>query len=336
MTSRPPEDAAPSAYDVFNGDADGICALHQLRLAAPREAQLVTGVKREIDLLQRVPSRPGADVLVLDVSLDVNFPALTRLLDAGAQVTWFDHHSARRAFDHPALDLIWDDSPDVCTSLLVDRALAGRFRRWAIAAAFGDNLDSSARGLAARSGIDEHDTLALAELGRVLNYNAYGETVDDLHVAPDALYRELHRYTEPSDFIAESPCYRLLSDGYRDDMARIAALKPHRTWERGGIYVLPDACWARRISGVFANTLAAGQRGNSFAVLSANTDGSHVVSVRSGEPDERPANTLCERFEGGGGRRLAAGINRLPESELDTFLTAFSAYFGMAGTPRRH
>jgi len=33
-------------YDVFNGDADGICALHQLRLAEPREATLVTGVKR--------------------------------------------------------------------------------------------------------------------------------------------------------------------------------------------------------------------------------------------------------------------------------------------------
>ena len=41
-------------YDVFNGDADGICALLQLRLAEPREAQLVTGVKRDINLLSRV------------------------------------------------------------------------------------------------------------------------------------------------------------------------------------------------------------------------------------------------------------------------------------------
>ena len=30
-------------YDVFNGDADGLCALHQLRLAEPRDAVLVTG-----------------------------------------------------------------------------------------------------------------------------------------------------------------------------------------------------------------------------------------------------------------------------------------------------
>jgi hypothetical protein len=31
-------------YDVFNGDADGICALVQLRNADPRDAELVTGV----------------------------------------------------------------------------------------------------------------------------------------------------------------------------------------------------------------------------------------------------------------------------------------------------
>ncbi|MCE2831577.1 MAG: acetyltransferase, partial [Oxalobacteraceae bacterium] len=30
-------------FDVFNGDADGICALHQVRLHCPRDAVLVTG-----------------------------------------------------------------------------------------------------------------------------------------------------------------------------------------------------------------------------------------------------------------------------------------------------
>ncbi|HTN65634.1 MAG TPA: acetyltransferase, partial [Burkholderiaceae bacterium] len=32
-------------FDVFNGDADGLCALHQLRLAAPLDAVLITGIK---------------------------------------------------------------------------------------------------------------------------------------------------------------------------------------------------------------------------------------------------------------------------------------------------
>ena len=45
--------------DVFNGDADGICALTQLRNAEPRNATLVTGVKRDIALLDRRPIDQG-------------------------------------------------------------------------------------------------------------------------------------------------------------------------------------------------------------------------------------------------------------------------------------
>ena len=41
-------------FDVFNGDADGLCALHQLRLVTPRASILVTGTKREINLLEHV------------------------------------------------------------------------------------------------------------------------------------------------------------------------------------------------------------------------------------------------------------------------------------------
>src|SRR5258708_22745285 len=46
-------------FDVFNGDADGICSLHQLRLAEPVEATLVTRLKRDIALLHAVPASPG-------------------------------------------------------------------------------------------------------------------------------------------------------------------------------------------------------------------------------------------------------------------------------------
>ena len=63
-------------YDIFNGDADGLCALHQLRLAEPRQATLVTGVKRDIGLLARVSPQAGDMLTVLDVSLDTNREAL--------------------------------------------------------------------------------------------------------------------------------------------------------------------------------------------------------------------------------------------------------------------
>lgn len=324
-----PTDASPcstsAAYDVFNGDADGLCALHQLRLARPREARLITGVKRDVALLQRLPCEADIDVTVLDVSLDANVEALVPLLDAGARVDYYDHHSARRVFLHPRLHLEWDDSPYVCTSMLVDRTLGGRYCQWAIVGAFGDNLDASARGLAEKQGLSERETTALRTLGCRLNYNAYGETIDDLRIQPDALYRALHEFVDPLEFIAASPCYAQLDQGYREDMAYADALEPYRRRDEGAVYLLPDAPWARRMSGTFANRLIAQCRDKSFVVLSERTGGGYCVSVRSAKPEACPADILCERFDGGG-RRAAAGVNALPAAHVDAFIDAFFTY----------
>ena len=46
-------------FDVFNDDADGLCALTQLRNAQPLEAELVTGVKRDINLLKHICNSVG-------------------------------------------------------------------------------------------------------------------------------------------------------------------------------------------------------------------------------------------------------------------------------------
>ncbi|MYN43419.1 hypothetical protein GTP55_29175, partial [Duganella sp. FT109W] len=258
-------------YDVFNGDADGICALHQLRLAEPADSVLVTGVKRDIGLLARVPAAPGARVLVLDISLDANAADLRRLLDGGAAVDYYDHHSADCAFEHPRLRLHCDGAPDVCTSILVDRALGGRYRSWAVTAAFGDNLEHAARRLA--NGMDAASVAALAQLGQVLNYNAYGECVADLHCAPDTLYRALGAYADPLDFIAASPVYPTLHDGWRADCAQLQQLQPYWQHSGGAVYLLPATPWARRISGVLANRLAARGDGAAFAVLNERSDG---------------------------------------------------------------
>lgn len=327
----PPTPGAQHAYDVFNGDADGICALHQLRLASPKDAALITGVKRDIALLKKIPCEDGADVSVLDISLDVNVEPLRRIIDAGGQVLYFDHHSAQLAFQHPRLRLHWDDSPDACTSILVDRDLQGRFRNWAIVAAFGDNLPGSARALAATVDMDLPRLEALEMLGRVLNYNAYGEQIEDLHMAPDALYRAIQPFVDPLDFIQVSPHYRALVDGYHSDTAFVQNLQPQWRSAGGEIYILPGTPWARRISGVFANMLASQGGEQSFAILTPGTNNTYVVSVRSGQPALRAANGFCARFATGGGRKSAAGINALPASELDDFARQFSDYFD-AGT----
>ena len=117
---------------AFNGDADGLCALQQLRLASPGVGQgavaLVSGVKRDIALLERVTGVPGDECTVLDVSLDVNRAGLLALLEAGTSVRYFDHHFAGQLPQHPKLEAHINPDAKVCTSILVDQLLGGRFR----------------------------------------------------------------------------------------------------------------------------------------------------------------------------------------------------------------
>jgi len=115
-------------YDVFNGDADGLCALHQMRLARPEAATLVTGVKRDIGLLARVDARAGDEILVLDIAVEKNAAALAAALGKGARVRWFDHHESGELPVHANFQANIDTSAEVCTSLLVDRHLGGAQR----------------------------------------------------------------------------------------------------------------------------------------------------------------------------------------------------------------
>ena len=311
-------------FDVFNGDADGICALHQLRLAEPMPSELVTGVKRDIALLARVALTAGDRVTVLDVSLDSNRADLLRLLAADMQVRWFDHHFAGEIPAHAGLEAHIDTAADVCTSLLVDRHLKGRYRQWAIVAAFGDGLKAVAMRLAGEAGLSAAETGALARLGECLNYNAYGEKVDDLWFEPGALFRQLHAFAEPGDFIRGSHVFAKLESGYREDLAQAAALLPMRALPTGAVYVLPAAAWARRVSGVFANQLAQAHPQRAHALLSPNSDGGgYTVSVRAPVARAEGADVLCRGFATGGGRKAAAGINALPEADADRFVAAF-------------
>ncbi|MBN3821604.1 acetyltransferase, partial [Paraburkholderia sp. Se-20369] len=125
---------------AFNGDADGLCALQQLRLAEGVRGTLVTGVKRDIRLLERIDARAGDRVTVLDVSHDQNRDACARLLRDGVTVRYFDHHFAGALPGDARFDAYIDTAADVCTSALVNRYLGGRHVRWAIVAAFGDEL----------------------------------------------------------------------------------------------------------------------------------------------------------------------------------------------------
>ena len=316
---------APPRFDVFNGDADGICALHQLRLNDPAPSTLITGVKRQIRLLEGLRPPPGAQVTVLDVSLRENGADVRRLLEAGCRVRYFDHHDPGEVPRHPALEAHLDTAPDVCTSLLVDRALGGAHRAWAVAAAFGDNLHDAARRAATPLGLEDRDLEALRELGELLNYNAYGDTVEDLHFHPAALYRALSPHPDPLEFFRNSPQAGILRAGYAADMASAEGSPPALDTAGGRVVLLPGEPWARRVQGVHANRLASGAPDAAVAVGVKNPDGSFRLSIRAPLNRPRGADALARRFPGGGGRTGAAGIENLPSAELPRFLEAFSA-----------
>lgn len=314
--------------DVFNGDADGICALQQLRLHRPcAGARLVTGVKRDIGLLKRLTGVHNARITVLDISLDRNRDALLQLLEQGNRIVYVDHHFSGEIPSHPALETHIDPSPMLCTSLIIDQLLDGRYRPWAIAGAFGDNLDEVATALAASLNLAAKEVEQLKEIGRLLNYNGYGMSEADLHIHPAELFAEVHRFADPWAFGQQSPLLERLRRGFAEDMALATALQPCHSTGSGRVFLLPSTAWARRVVGVFANQVARAQPDLAHATLIANPDGSYLVSVRAPLASRQGADSLCRQFPTGGGRAAAAGINALPAPQLDRFLSAFASQF---------
>ncbi|WP_027159505.1 acetyltransferase [Methylobacter luteus] len=316
-------------YDVFNGDADGICALLQLRLAEPKSSVLVTGIKRDIELLDRVNAKPGDDVTVLDVSLQKNLPHVQRILQQGARIFYVDHHLPGEIPEHAALKTLIDTDANMCTSLLVDRYLQGQYRSWAVVAAFGDNLNQSAEQAAGGLKLSASEIDQLKELGICINYNSYGSCVEDLHYPPDQLYKSLLPYKSPLDFIGDQQSiYKALQAGYYDDLMQASRIKPEYDNDHVAVIVLPDKIWARRINGVYGNELANQAPAKAHAIVTHNNRGGYQVSVRAPLVNKAGADELCSEFPSGGGRKGAAGINHLPVEQLTDFIKRFSEKYG--------
>ena len=315
-------------YYAFNGDADGLCALQQLRLADPSDAVLVTGVKRDIKLLSRVATSSGDEVVALDISLEQNRGDVDRILGTGASVQYFDHHHSGPLPQRPSFVGHIDESPDVCTSLLVDRHVGGRFRSWAIVAAFGDGLHHVARPLAAAAGLADDEIETLERLGTCLNYNAYGEAVDDLHFHPTELAAQMLPFADPFEFAQGCKAYERLSAGYEDDMHLARDLEPTRRVPGATVLILPNERWSRRVVGVLAHEVARTEPGQAVAILCPKAASGYLVSVRAPMNGPVGADELCRGFETGGGRKRAAGINHLPEWDVDRFLETFETRFG--------
>ena len=311
-------------YDVFNGDADGICALHQFRLANPVEGvELITGVKREIALLSQIEDVKKCNITVFDVSMHSNITQLRRLLDAENNIVYIDHHFAGEIPKSPNLYYQIDPSPELCTSLIVNRMLDGAYFKWSICGAFGDNLEAAALDISKKNGLSQSQILQLKEVGELINYNGYGAKREDLYFQPDRLYRIIREYQDPLAFYNESQALRVLKAGFDNDMNHALSQPEYQKNGKNKVYRFPDSPWARRVSGVFANLKARENPSGAHALITENSDSSLRISVRAPLVNKNNADILCRAFPTGGGRAAAAGINALPAEQLDSFLKAF-------------
>ncbi|MCH8545000.1 MAG: DHH family phosphoesterase [Alcanivorax sp.] len=317
-------------FDVFNGDADGLCALVQLRLAEPKASTLVTGVKRDIALLDRVPVDQATGVTVLDVNFGSNRDAVLALLARDVPLFYADHHNPGGDLPvHPRFTAMIETEATICTSLLIDRHLGGAYAAWATAAAFGDNMRAVALARCEAAGYSAAETERLEMLGVCLNYNGYGASVADLHFDPAVLFRDMVGYASPFEFmVGARDTWQQLEQGYQADMARGLETAPFYQDDHVAVICLPDAAWARRVNGVMGNALANRAPGRAHAVVthtaSGGSEGAGNLAVSIRAPLEKPegADLLAKQFATGGGRKGAAGINVLPADQLDVFVSA--------------
>ena len=324
-------------YDVFNGDADGIIALVQLRLAQPKESILITGVKRDISLLKQVSDclKDRCDdidsvnsVTVLDISMEKNKAALDHLLQNDVDVFYVDHHRSGDIPDTEQLTALINTDANTCTSLLVNEYLNNAYAHWAVVAAFGDNMMASAVALANSVGLTQAQQKTLSALGVYINYNGYGRSVEDLHYHPAQLYKLLLNYSDPLELIdGENSVFSSLEQAYQNDMVKAESAEVLADNQICKVVLLEDEAWARRISGVFGNELANQSPDKAHAVLTLNSDDTYTVSVRAPLNNKQGADEICVQFPTGGGRAGAAGINNLPKEMLEAFISAVSHYY---------
>ena len=313
-------------YDLFNGDADGICSLIQLRLAEPRKALLVTGIKRDIKLLGQIAPKTGDRLTVLDVSMEKNQAGLARALEAGASVFYADHHRSGDIPDHPALRSHINPAATTCTALIVNQLLEGKYQDWAIVAAFGDNITEVAENLADKAGYSTGQKLELRMLGVAMNYNGYGASLDDLFYHPAELYRLAAAFQSPFSFIAErADVYETLTCGYQADLQKGLSIAPLKGSDKTTMITLPNQKWARRISGVLGNELANQYPERAHAILTEREeriDGAptYLVSIRAPKNNSTGADTIAMKF-GGGGRKGAAGVDQINCNKIDELFT---------------
>ena len=334
-SSDPAASPAAGRVFVFNGDADGIIGQHILGLETAPPSLRVTGWKRDIELLAKVPPMPSGHIFALDISLRRNLGALPPLLAQGnLRVTWYDHHDPGDPPAHPNLELHINQAPETCTSVIVNALHGLRHPLWAAMAAYGDNLPATASALASSGGASAHEAALLRRVGVLINYNAYGERPGDPLFDPADLAARIAPLREAYDLCWDASIVVPLAAQFERDRELFQGLRPLAESPSASAFLVPDQAFARRYGATWANERVIEEPGRGLAVIHAREDGTYLVSIRAprqwngGKGAAQPgASDLAKEFPTGGGRKLAAGIDRLPADQLDRFTERLLAFF---------
>jgi hypothetical protein len=264
-------------YYVFNGDADGLCALQQLRLVEPGDATLVTGVKRDIGLLERVNAAGADAITVLDISLDRNRRlgccALFRPSYAG-EVPEHPHFE-------PHIEEISGSVPHTGRSPSTDASRGDR-------SAFGDGLPRV--GAAMASAIDS--IIHGGDIGEQSISTIMPGRTSPISHSPRRTANQMVPFEDPPISFGS----RRRSHGWPQATGWCAGkcTAACAAGARATIVVLQDEPWARRVIGVLANELARLPRQRHCRTL-AKARGGFVVGCARRRP-ARSARRVLSRL----------------------------------------
>ena len=330
-------DSGPLIF-VFNGDADGIISQTILGKVLGLPDLRITGLKREVHLLRKLPPLDSGRIHVMDISLRQNLPELPAVLKPEKiQVTWYDHHEPGEPFVHPRLELHINEASGTCSAVIVNQVFGKKHSLWATMAAFGDNLPSTAKALAAEAGANVDETSVLRHCGILLNYNAYGERPGDVLFAPAYLAQKAAACNSALDFCHEEGIFGPLNEQLAKDSMHFDGIQPLVDSDSARAFLVPDEPWARRYAATWANSQILSHPKAALAMIHPRAEGTFMVSIRAPRLSQGAglsAADLAMEFSSGGGRRLAAGINVLPEADFTRFLNRFTSFFNERSKPQ--
>ena len=134
----------------------------------------------------------------------------------------------------------------------------------------------------------------------MLNYNSYGDAIEELYYSPVELHKRMRNYSNPVTFIEGESVFSNLREAYYQDMSAARGVLGE-TRPGGLVNFLPNLPWARRLTVTFANLIANDYRNQVIAVLTHGDSHHYRVHLRTPE-----ASTVAAVIFAGDFRRVVA------------------------------